>query len=146
MKNKSTSAPTVSAAATTPVWYGMNWISQHKRLAIYLRDGLACAYCGAGVETGIKLALDHIVPRSQPGSTHKATNLITCCMKCNTARGDRDVSVFAARVAERIGGEAQEIIGRVERQRTAPLDTETARRMMGARTCKAVLETYTEGA
>lgn len=27
-------------------WQGMNWIRQDKRLAIYLRDGLACVWCG----------------------------------------------------------------------------------------------------
>ncbi|KKK72946.1 hypothetical protein LCGC14_2898780, partial [marine sediment metagenome] len=34
---------------------GMNWIRPEKRLAIYLRDGLACCYCGATVEDGTKL-------------------------------------------------------------------------------------------
>ena len=30
--------------------HGMNWLPKARRLAIYLRDGLACAYCGASVE------------------------------------------------------------------------------------------------
>jgi len=37
---------------------GMNWIRKEKRLAIYLRDGLACGYCGQSIEDGAKLTLD----------------------------------------------------------------------------------------
>src|SRR5438128_11454104 len=33
---------------------GMNWIRPEKRLALYLRDGLACCYCGEAVEDGAK--------------------------------------------------------------------------------------------
>ena len=84
---------------------GMNWIRQEKRLAIYLRDGMACAYCGHGVEDGANLTLDHVVPRSQGGG-NVACNLITACMRCNVARSDRPVSDFAAAVAQYIGGGA----------------------------------------
>lgn len=79
-------------------WQGMNWIRQEKRLAIYLRDGLACAYCGQGVESGITFTLDHITPHSLGGS-NKETNLVTCCHTCNSARGARPVADFAAAVA-----------------------------------------------
>lgn len=65
---------------------GMNWIKPHKRLAIYLRDGLACVYCSAGVETGVVLTLDHLVPRIKGGS-NKSSNLATACMGCNSSRG-----------------------------------------------------------
>ncbi len=72
---------------------GMNWISQHKRLAIYLRDGLSCCYCGKGIESEIKLTLDHVKPYSKGGS-NKETNLVTCCLTCNSARGNRSVKKF----------------------------------------------------
>ncbi len=77
---------------------GMNWITPKKRLAIYLRDGLACVYCGASVETGTKLSLDHLVPSSKGGSNGQ-TNLITCCSHCNSSRGSRPWRKFAAAVA-----------------------------------------------
>lgn len=79
-------------------WQGMNWIRQEKRLAIYLRDGLACAYCGKGVEDEIKLSLDHIQPFSQGGSNHES-NLVTCCSTCNSSRGARPIVDFANAVA-----------------------------------------------
>jgi hypothetical protein len=95
-------------------WQGMNWIRQEKRLAIYLRDGLACAYCGDSVENGAKLTLDHVTPHSKGGS-NEATNLVTCCHRCNSARGNRSVTSFAKAVAEYLGHqvEASEIVRHV---------------------------------
>ncbi len=75
-------------------WQGMNWIRQEKRLAIYLRDGLACMYCGSGIEDGAQLSLDHVKPHSKGGSNSER-NLVTCCQKCNSSRGDRPVEEFA---------------------------------------------------
>lgn len=80
-------------------WQGMNWIRQSKRLAIYLRDGLSCMYCGESIEDGVKLTLDHVVPHSKGGSNHE-NNLITCCEKCNKSRQNRKVKTFAKAVAK----------------------------------------------
>jgi len=101
---------------------GMNWISQHKRLACYLRDGLACAYCGASVEEGAKFTLDHLTPYSLGGS-NKETNLVTCCLRCNSARGNRDVRAFAAGVAAYRGIEASTILAGIRNRvrRVLPL-------------------------
>lgn len=77
---------------------GMNWCRQTTRLAIYLRDGLACAWCGESVEDGAKLTLDHLTPHSHGGSNEPA-NLVTCCHRCNSSRGNRSVRGFARDVA-----------------------------------------------
>jgi len=79
-------------------WQGSKWIRRDKRLAIYLRDGLACAYCGHSLEGGAKLTLDHIKPYIKGGS-NKETNLITACDRCNSSRQDRPVAAFARTVA-----------------------------------------------
>jgi len=79
-------------------WNGMNWIRQEKRLAIYLRDGLSCAWCGKGVEDGVTLSLDHLKPHAKGGENH-ATNLVTCCKFCNDSRGKRTQASFARAVA-----------------------------------------------
>lgn len=81
---------------------GMHWITDNRRLAIYLRDGLACVYCGSSVEEGTKLTLDHILPYSQ-GGTNETGNLLTCCHKCNSSRGVRSVTVFTAVTAAYLG-------------------------------------------
>src|SRR5690606_28285985 len=80
-------------------WTGVNWVRQSTRLAIYLRDGLACVWCGHAVEDGAQLALDHVRPHSK-GGTNEPTNLVTACMRCNSSRGDRPVRTFARAVAE----------------------------------------------
>jgi hypothetical protein len=76
----------------------MNWLRQDKRLAIYLRDGLACMYCGHSVEDGAALSLDHVKPWSEGGSNSER-NLVTCCQKCNSSRGNRPAAEFADAVA-----------------------------------------------
>lgn len=80
---------------------GSKWIRPQKRLAIYLRDGMACAYCGTTVEDGTLLTLDHIKPRSKGGNNHEH-NLITCCQKCNSSRGNRTRAEFISAVAQYI--------------------------------------------
>ena len=113
---------------------GMNWLSKKKRLAIYLRDGLACCYCGEGIEDGAKLTLDHLLPHSH-GGTNDATNLVTCCHRCNSARGNRDWREFADKTAgylnHRITGQqiADHIAATVQR----PLDTKAAKALIAAR-------------
>lgn len=89
---------TKDTVRTTGEWQGMNWITQTKRLAIYLRDGMACAWCGAGIESGVQLTLDHLKPHSKGGSNHES-NLVTCCKHCNTSRGTRGQRLFARAVA-----------------------------------------------
>ena len=76
----------------------MNWCRQTTRLSIYLRDGLACAYCGASVEDGAQLTLDHLQPHSKGGS-NSPTNLVTACKRCNSARGNRSVRSFCRATA-----------------------------------------------
>jgi len=76
----------------------MNWVRQSTRLAIYLRDGMACAWCGASVEDGTQLTLDHVVPHHH-GGANSVTNLVTACKRCNSARGTRSVPAFSAAVA-----------------------------------------------
>ena len=71
--------------------HGSKWIRPEKRLAIYLRDGMCCAYCGSTVESSKEpLSLDHLLPASKGGGNHEG-NLITCCMSCNRRRQDMDL-------------------------------------------------------
>jgi HNH endonuclease len=113
---------------------GMNWIRPEKRLAIYLRDGLSCAYCGCNVEDGAKLTLDHLVAHSKGGS-NEPTNLITCCHRCNSGRGNRSWRKFAGNVAQYInhGVTAVEIISHIGRTRKRVPDVPAAKELMARR-------------
>ena len=112
----------------------MNWITPCKRLAIYMRDGLACAYCSEGIEDGAKLTLDHIVAHSNGGS-NDATNLVTACLRCNSSRGARDWKLFARQVAGYInhGVTAGQITRHITACTKRALDVTEAKEMMARR-------------
>jgi len=80
------------------VWNGAKWLSREKRLAIYLRDGCACVWCGFALEDGAQLSLDHLKPHCEGGSD-SCRNLVTSCTTCNNVRGNRSVQSFAQTVA-----------------------------------------------
>lgn len=113
---------------------GMNWIRKEKRLAIYLRDGLACCYCGEGVEDGAKLTLDHLTPHSAGGS-NAADNLVTACHRCNSSRGNRDWKAFAGAVAAYLnhGVQTQQIIDHITTTVQRPVDIKAAKALIAQR-------------
>lgn len=113
---------------------GMNWIRQEKRLALYLRDGLACVYCGAAVEDGAKLTLDHLTPSSQ-GGKNTPGNLVTCCHTCNSSRGDRPVEDFAAAAAGYVnhGVTAAQILTDIAERTARPVPIAEAKQLIARR-------------
>lgn len=79
---------------------GRKWIRDEKRLAIYLRDGMSCLWCGEGVEKFGQsspcnhLTLDHFVSRNANGN-NTAANLFTACHRCNSDRKDKSALDYA---------------------------------------------------
>lgn len=57
------------------------------RLNIYARDGFICQYDGQRHMTE-ELNFDHVIPRSKGGKTCWE-NIVTCCIACNTMKGNR---------------------------------------------------------
>jgi 5-methylcytosine-specific restriction endonuclease McrA len=55
------------------------------RRALFARDGWRCVYCG---DTGGRLTLDHVVPRSRGGES-VWENVVTSCAPCNMRKGNR---------------------------------------------------------
>jgi hypothetical protein len=104
--------------------HGSKWIRPEKRLAIYLRDGFACAYCGRdlAVAGAAEVTLDHLVPRSEDGG-HEAANLVTVCLSCNSSRGNKSWMDYAT------GGAIERIVGLVCR----PLNMELAKNLLSDR-------------
>ncbi len=55
------------------------------RKSVFARDAHTCQYCGA---QRVALTLDHVIPRDQGGHTDW-DNLVCCCTKCNSQKGNR---------------------------------------------------------
>lgn len=102
-------------------WNGSKWIRPEKRLAIYIRDGFSCAYCGRDLKDAEpqEINLDHLLPRSAGGS-NEATNLITSCKSCNCSRQDKPWIDYAT-------GGARD---RIEQLRNRPLNVKLAKALI----------------
>lgn len=126
-------------------WQGSKWCRRSTRLAIYLRDGLACVYCGTTIEDGAVFGLDHIRPVSK-GGTNKSRNLVTACRTCNSSRGNRSVRKFVEALAHYLNENATEktvggIIAHIKKCRRRKLPREEARKLLARRkTVKAACE------
>jgi len=57
------------------------------RMNIYTRDNWTCQYCGKRLPPR-KLNYDHVIPRSQGGTT-VWENIVTSCFPCNDRKRDR---------------------------------------------------------
>lgn len=57
------------------------------RVNIYARDNYRCQYCHHKASIS-ELTYDHVIPRSQGGTT-EWTNIVTCCYECNRKKGGR---------------------------------------------------------
>lgn len=119
-------------------WNGSRWITPSRRLAIYLRDGMACVYCTRAIESdeGVTLSLDHIRCEIY-GGTHVSTNLVTACTLCNSRRGKKSVREFSQVVVgfhgqERVGTPEQ-IESRVRNFSRRKVRTEDARAIIARR-------------
>ena len=66
---------------------GSKWCAKDKRLALYLRDDLKCAFCDCVVVPGVTATLDHVLA-CELGGTNDTTNLVTACISCNSAKRD----------------------------------------------------------
>ncbi len=72
---------------------GSKWITVKRRYQIYNRDGHQCFYCPAHKhDFGVKLSLDHIdsdliEKKGKMVRDNRSSNLVTCCISCNSKKG-----------------------------------------------------------
>jgi len=60
-------------------------ISRKERYLVLHRDGFRCRACGLGVEAGVKLTVDHIVP-VEWGGPSEFSNYQALCEDCNAGK------------------------------------------------------------
>jgi len=118
---------------------GSKWIRRDKRLAIYLRDGFMCLYCGCDLHGAdpANLTLDHLNAKHSAGNHHER-NLVTACRSCNSSRQDSPWRQYATGGAiARIERHRRRILFRYRRLAKAILDGTTVMQVdtsNGART------------
>ena len=52
------------------------------------RDDYRCQYCGKNLPNK-ELNMDHVTPRDRGGETNWE-NIVTCCLRCNSTKGNRE--------------------------------------------------------
>lgn len=57
-------------------------VSKRLRYEVHRRDNFTCRYCGA-TPPGVKLTIDHVIPKVLGGSDTDPANLVTACADCN---------------------------------------------------------------
>jgi 5-methylcytosine-specific restriction endonuclease McrA len=65
------------------------------RRSVFARDNYTCQYCGT---VGKDLTIDHVMPKRY-GGPMSWENLVTCCRKCNTKKGDKPMEKVGMRLA-----------------------------------------------
>lgn len=104
-------------SAHTPAAQGGKWIHPSTRWAIYHRDAFTCVYC---LNTG-RLSLDHVRSVEGSGRDNSSSNLVTCCVSCNSAKQALTMRQWLAVL--RIGGiDTTEVRRRITRQTRRKLD------------------------
>jgi hypothetical protein len=62
------------------------------RQAIHARERGRCFYCLRRIPSRVH-CLDHVVPRAEAGS-NSYRNLVSCCMECNSRKGERSAGDY----------------------------------------------------
>lgn len=76
------------------------------RYNVLKRDNFTCQKCGATVQDGVKLEVDHIIPVSKGGKTNMS-NLQTLCNRCNKGKSNKTEddfknNIFCPKCGERL--------------------------------------------
>jgi len=66
------------------------------RVNIYARDKYKCQYCGTGGKMK-DFTFDHVIPKAQGGKT-VWKNIVTCCIDCNSKKGDKSLEQASMRL------------------------------------------------
>lgn len=98
----------------------MDFLTLHRRLAIYHRDHFDCVWCAGEFppnELGYGLQIDHLGDRSD----HRSESLVTSCGDCNARKKAKPVEVWLGELATE-GHDIDAVRERLARARTTPLD------------------------
>jgi 5-methylcytosine-specific restriction endonuclease McrA len=67
---------------------------------IFRRDAYTCQYCGRN--SGERMTIDHVIPKSQGGRTIWE-NVVSCCRACNLKKGNKRHTEVGMRLRRKPG-------------------------------------------
>lgn len=111
--------------------HGSKWIFPATRLAIYARDRFTCQYCSKSVHADVPLTLDHVLPREH-GGLHRSSNLLTACLRCNSARQHASYRTFFGWLRKE-GVDTKALSTRISRQLSKPIDMDVGKELLALR-------------
>jgi hypothetical protein len=82
-------------------------------------------------EDGAMLTLDHVLA-CELGGDNAATNLVSCCGRCNSSKQDLPLTAWLERLADR-GVNTENLPERIRAQTVKPLDMGEGRRLLALR-------------
>jgi len=106
----------------TPAANGSKWIRSATRWAIYYRDAFACLYC---THVG-QLSLDHVGAVHAHGRNNAPSNLVTCCISCNSAKQNLTTRQWYAKLRSE-GVNVRQIRARIRAARRVVINREVGR-------------------
>jgi hypothetical protein len=74
-----------------------NSVSKRK---VFDRDGHRCGYCNCTL-TGSNRTVDHVIPTSK-GGKNIYENVVACCGKCNSKKGDKSLKEMGWKVLHKL--------------------------------------------
>ena len=109
----------------TPAKSGSSWLPVSKRLAIYHRDDFECVYCGSSE----KLTLDHVKDCKSHGRNDDPSNLVTCCLSCNSSKQDKTTRQWYKVLRDR-GIDTEAVRKRIRRKCLKSIDREKGKSLV----------------
>ena len=113
-----------------------------KRVKLYGQDQYSCSWCGKTPDDGVKLNLDHVIPRTDPAvPKHRQnldTNLLTSCETCNKTRQDLPIAKWIDQITN-TPAERERLHAKIARKLADRADKAIMRH--AKREAKAILET-----
>lgn len=112
-------------------------MNKRLRWKVLDRYGYSCVYCGRNAKRdGVKLEIDHKIPRAKGGPTVFA-NLVTACFDCN--RGKSDIPVSGAIAKNPVASPSEYVRTAFQQNGTSLFDAEREARSHGRRISRSMI-------
>lgn len=76
-------------------------IDKNTRMAVWLKSGGRCAYCGCEIPFRARWHVEHVIPKSRNGE-NSLSNYEVSCVNCNSKKSDLTPEEFKQYISDQI--------------------------------------------